>query len=85
MAQQELTDKLIAKIPILFRHFFEIEEGNYPALAVALAARHVPGFSIAKGRPGAKTAWQPFDVALLRFHIEMTQARRGSASRVRRG
>jgi hypothetical protein len=60
---------MLDKLPLLYKHF-DIQEGNEFLLLLALAIRHVPGFSIAKDRPGAKQAWTPWDVALLRFEIK---------------
>lgn len=74
-ADAEIASQMRAKIRLLFKHF-RITEGDYEALALALAQRHVPGFSIAKNPPGAKRLLTPFETALLRFEIEAVQSER---------
>jgi hypothetical protein len=66
---------LSQRVCALFVHY-GIQDGDYPALAMALAQQHVPGFAIAKGSSGAKTKWDAFETALLRVHIDVIQTER---------
>jgi hypothetical protein len=65
---------MMKKVPALCRHY-SVEPGDYFSLALALAVAHVPGFSMAKAPPGAKTKWSHFDTALLRFHLDALKER----------
>lgn len=52
---KRIADETFAKFPELFKAH-DVPEGNWPALAVALARAHVPGFKVANP-PGRTTKW----------------------------
>jgi hypothetical protein len=51
--------------------YFNIAEGDYHVLAIALAIEFVPGFKMAKAPVGARRKWFPLGTALLRVHIDL--------------
>src|SRR5262249_15050336 len=69
------ANRLNVKVPLLFRHY-GIKEGDWRALALALAVRHVPGFAQAKNRSGPKRLWTPYERALLRLEIDTVRDER---------
>lgn len=65
---QRQTDEALSKLPDLFAAH-DVQNGNWPALALALARAHVPGFKIVEpaGRP---TEWGLADKAEFRFDVD---------------
>lgn len=74
-----IAGELVKKMPLLFEAH-GIEEGNYAALAMALATAHVPGFKIIQpaGRP---EEWTAADKAALRVDIDLLKAEKAAEGR----
>lgn len=68
----EYANEAMKKLPALYLHY-GIADGDSDRLVIALALDHVPGFAMAKAPPGARAKWNPWNVAALRLHIELTQ------------
>ena len=69
----EVARRMTAKLPALFRHH-GVPEGDFLALALRMAAEHVPGFRMAKAPVSARKRWNDFDTALLRLHVDEVRA-----------
>ena len=65
---ERLVNEMFAKLPELFAAH-AVSEGNWPALALALAKEHVPGFKFVNP-PGRKTEWQDYDKAELKIEVD---------------
>ena len=65
---QRQTDEALSKLPDLFAAH-DVQDGNWVALALALARTHVPGFKIVEpaGRP---TEWEISDKAEFRLDVD---------------
>lgn len=71
--ETEVARRMMAKLPALFRHH-GVSESDFLALALRMAAEHVPGFRMAKAPVGARKRWNDFDTALLRLHVDEVRA-----------
>ena len=62
------TDEMFSKLPDLFKAH-QVTEGDWVALALALAKAHVPGFKVVKPA-GRKTEWGIADKAEFRLDVD---------------
>lgn len=65
---KRIADETFAKFPELFKAH-DVPEGNWLALAVALAQAHVPGFKVVKP-PGRTTKWGLAEKAEFRLDVD---------------
>ena len=82
-AEARLTmDEMFSKLPALFKAH-DVIEGNFVALALALAKAHVPGFKVVRPA-GRKTEWHSSVKAEFRLDVDaivLESGARGVANR----
>ena len=73
---ERVNDEMIAKLPDLFKTH-DVPEGNWVALAIALAKTHVPGFKEVNPA-GRKTEWDIADKAEFRLDVDIAVMNSGN-------
>jgi hypothetical protein len=73
---KRFADEMIAKLPDLFKAH-EVPEGNWVALALALAKAHVPGFKVINPA-GRKTEWSIADKAEFKVDVDAVVVNAGN-------
>lgn len=69
------TDEMLSKLPDLFKAH-QVTEGDWMALALALAKAHVPGFKVVR-RAGPRIKWSVSTKAEFRLDVDTEREKSG--------
>jgi len=82
--EHDLHQKLLKKMSLLMKHFEIADESDVPALAWALALKHVPGFKIIpeeKAKRGRKKEWHGGKLQALYDVVQSLKSKHGFTDR----